>query len=170
MLDRIDYLLKRYLSKLCSRALFDKSDNYFEGGVGFSLILGGSATISAVPKYSTVEGPILSNGALCCFTASLRLEEQACPGVHAARPVTPIALLNGVIETKGACSPLVTHAESDLTEPVVHALGRMPSKGDDAFSSVSKKEENVCMTILYSQGERHAGLRQVRRGDDEASP
>ncbi len=36
MLDRIDYLLKRYLSKLCSRALFDKSDNYFEGGVGFS--------------------------------------------------------------------------------------------------------------------------------------
>ncbi len=25
----------------------------------------------------------------------------------------------------------------------------MPSKGDDAFSSVSKKEENVCMTILY---------------------
>lgn len=34
MLDRIDYLLKRYLSKLCSRALFDKSDNYFEGGGG----------------------------------------------------------------------------------------------------------------------------------------
>ena len=139
MLDRIDYLLKRYLSKLCSRALFDKSDNYFEGGgVGFSLILGGSATISAVPKYSTVEGPILSNGALCCFTASLRLEEQACPDVHAARPVTPIALLNGVIETKGACSPLVTHAESDLTEPVVHALGRMPSEARNQARSASR--------------------------------
>ena len=36
--------------------------------------------------------------------------------------------------------------------------------------AVSKEEENVCMTFFPIKGERHAGLPQVRRGDDEASP
>lgn len=51
------------------------------------------------------------------------LEEQAGSRVHAARPVTDVPLLNGVVETEGTGRPLIAHAELGLTQPVVHELG-----------------------------------------------
>ena len=98
------------------------------------------------------------------------LEEQAGSRVHAARPVTDVPLLNGVVETEGTGRPLIAHAELGLTQPVVHELGahavgmtvRNAGKCEIAPSTAKVEKYRTRMKAAFEEYRMERSLRTRR--------